>query len=31
MNHSEPMHEELEKLAKPYGYHIAYDGLKIKL
>jgi len=31
MNHSEPTHEELEKLVKPYGYHIAYDGLKIKL
>lgn len=31
MNHSEPTHEELEELVKPYGYHIAYDGLRIKL
>lgn len=31
MNHSEPPHEELEKLVKPYGYHIAYDGMKIRV
>jgi phosphoribosyl 1,2-cyclic phosphate phosphodiesterase len=31
MNHTEPTHEELEKLVKPYGFKIAYDGMKIKL
>jgi len=30
MNHTEPTHEELEKRLKPYGYKVAYDGMKIK-
>lgn len=29
MNHSELIHEELKKLVKPY--HVAYDGMKIKI
>jgi phosphoribosyl 1,2-cyclic phosphodiesterase len=29
--HSGPLHEELENLVRPYGYNIAYDGMRIKL
>lgn len=31
INHTEPLHEELEKSLEPYGYSIAYDGMKIKI
>jgi pyrroloquinoline quinone biosynthesis protein B len=31
MNHTELTHEELEEELKPYGYKVAYDGMKIKI
>ena len=30
-DHAEPLHEELENLVRPYGYYIAYDGMRVKL